>query len=76
MYTYSCRSPFRKGILMSTCLKGQSKERVKDNINPTDCNKPFVTRRALYVSTEPFVLCLILKSHLQPIDDLPGGKVV
>ena len=38
--------------------------------------KFFATKRALYLSIEPFALYLILYTHLQPIKHFLGGKLV
>lgn len=39
------------------------------------CLKSLDTKRALYISIVPSVFSFFFKTHLQPIDFQPGGKV-
>lgn len=51
-------------------------EKVSKKSISSNCVSPLATNLALYLSMEPSALCLILKTHLQPIGFFPCGRSV
>lgn len=59
-------------IIVLTSLYLQQERKSHDSVTTLFgynlCNQP------LYLSTVPFALCLILKTHLEPLSFFPGDK--